>query len=209
MAVSQNPLIGRTRNKIGGVVMSKWKGRNTIRTKPDQVANPNTIGQQAQRSAVRQLNEIGRVWLGAIRLGFSNVRAITSEWSEFFKVNMNEAFTMAPPLATLNIADIIVARGSMSGFDGFTVGTPVGQAVPLSWTDNTGAPGASASDLLQVCVIKDDKSDSCVFLDVDPRSAASSSITLPTGFTPASCSLYAFFSNAAGDDSSDSVFAAI
>jgi hypothetical protein len=48
MAVLSNGILGNVRQKVGGVVGSQWKNRNTLRaySKP---ANPNTVSQQAQR----------------------------------------------------------------------------------------------------------------------------------------------------------------
>jgi len=50
MAIVQNPITGRTRNKFGTAVFSKQFGLNTMRTKPEGMKNPNTPAQATQRS---------------------------------------------------------------------------------------------------------------------------------------------------------------
>lgn len=209
MAIVQNPLIGRSRNKVAGTVFSKWKGRNVLRSKPDQVANPNSVGQQRQRSVIRQLVAIGRPVLAAIRYGFASIRATNSEWAEFMRVNANEAFTGTAPDATFVPANLTVSRGTLGNPADLDVGTPTGQDVPATWSNDSGTPGRNATDLLVAVIVKDDGSGSAYVPTDRERQNGSATIEFPDGFTPASCHLYLFFRSAAGDDASDSVAFAI
>ena len=59
-AVTQNSIIGRTRGKVGGVVFSKWRGLNTLRSKPESVKNPKSPGQLFQRKKLTLLVELYR-----------------------------------------------------------------------------------------------------------------------------------------------------
>lgn len=205
MAIVQNPLIGRSRNKVAGTVFSKWKGRNVLRSKPDQVANPNTVAQQRQRSVIRQLVAIGRPVLAAIRYGFASIRATNSEWAEFMRVNANEAFTGTAPTATFVPANLTVSRGTLVNPADLDTDTPSGQDVGVSWSDDSGTPGANATDVLMAVGVKDDGSGSFFVDTARARVDDSATVEFPAGFTPADCHLYLFFRSAAGDDASDSV----
>lgn len=209
MAVVQNPLIGRSRNKVGGTVFSKWKGRNVLRSKPDQVANPNSVGQQRQRSILRQLVAIGRPVLAALRYGFASIRATNSQWAEFMRVNANEAFTGSAPTATFVPANLTVSRGTLVQPGDMAVGTPSGQDVEITWTDDSGIPGANTTDLLTIVAVKDDGSDSTFEASSTDRTIGAHTFTFPAGFTPGSCTIYPFFRSAAGDDASDSTALAV
>jgi hypothetical protein len=63
-AVTQNPITGRTKNAYGPAIFSKWKDKNTMRTKPVSVANPNTIPQQNARAKMSFLSKL-MVQMGA------------------------------------------------------------------------------------------------------------------------------------------------
>jgi hypothetical protein len=49
MAVVQNPVIGRSKQKFANVVLSTWYGRNVMRSKALQVRNPRSPKQVVQR----------------------------------------------------------------------------------------------------------------------------------------------------------------
>ena len=115
MSVLQNPIVGRMKQKIGGVVMSTWKGINVMRGKPLTVANPKTDPQLMRRSALRQIVEIARTIAAALNLGFKEQAVRKSAFNAFCGYNLRNAFNYtSPPVAALQPPNILVAQGTIA-----------------------------------------------------------------------------------------------
>lgn len=87
MALVQNPIIGRARNKFGNAIFSTWRGKNTLRTKPLEVANPNTILQQRNRLRLRYLSERAAQFQKTISFVFASVAIGVTERNVFTSRN--------------------------------------------------------------------------------------------------------------------------
>ena len=156
MAIVQNTLIGRSQNKVGGTVFSTWKGKNVLKSKPLTVANPQTDGQQAQRSKMRQLVDNFRFMLAIIRVSFIEVSAGSTEWASFMKYNLRNAFTVSGAAATMLPDNLTFSRGTLVNPSDMEATTPLAGSVQIAWTDNSGQPGANSSDVLVCIAVKDD-----------------------------------------------------
>lgn len=156
MARVSNPLIGKSRNKIGGVVFSSWKGINTLREKPATVANPKTPAQRAQRSAFAQMVAMGRAILGAIQISFRQRAVQMSEFNAFMRLNLDEAFTISGATATFDPTKLVGASGTLLGFDSLAFVSVSGRTADYDWTDNSGQSGANASDTVHAVIVSAD-----------------------------------------------------
>jgi len=58
MTKVQNPVIGRSRGSAGGMTFSKSLGKNVMRAKPFEVANPRTAAQVVQRNFFTEVSEM-------------------------------------------------------------------------------------------------------------------------------------------------------
>lgn len=203
MSVTQNTLIGRSRQKIGGAVMRTWKGLNVLQSKPLTVANPNSDKQKAQRSALSQLVAMFRPYLSFIRIAFNEMPAGTTQWAQLMKYNLKTAFTFAPPLATLNNNQLRLSSGTLIGVIGLTVDNPSGRNIDLDWTDNSGQPGANASDRA-VAVVVADNGEVYYFADGSTRQTGNMSFTVPGTTGLDHMWLYFYFDNATLRKASDS-----
>lgn len=210
MSVLQNPIVGRMKQKIGGVVMSTWKGINVMRGKPLTVANPKTDKQLMRRSALRQIVAIARIIVAALDLGFKEQAVKKSAFNAFCGFNLRNAFDYsAPPAATLVPGDILVAQGTITptlmttqvanlGFNS------LGVTYPATATD----PGQSTSD---ICIIAGYNATQGEWLRGTQtgatRGAAASSLTAlsPALVVGDTVWIYTFFYNAASRKSSDSL----
>lgn len=192
MARVSNPLIGASRNKIGNVVFSNWKGIRVLREKPASVANPQTDLQVRQRSAMAQLVVIGRLLLGAFEVSFRQMAVQMSQFNAFIKANLPQAFDFTGPTATLALDRLIVSKGTLIGFEDLEVDSVVGRDVTASWTPNTGGSGANASDQVRMVAISA-SGDNFAAVDLSATRADGTGV----GTVPGSWSLtgarYAFY----------------
>lgn len=202
--VTQNPLIGRAKNKAGGMVFTTWKGKNIIKTKPLTVAQPPSDTRSMQQSIIRQLVALGRPILTLIRKAFKEVSTGSTEWASYIKYNADEAFdTTSPPTAALIANRMSFAKGTLINpsdlGNSFTlrVGT-------ITWTDNSSASGNSATDQLNVIAITD-TGELQFFNEIAVRSAETATFTLTGLTTVADFSIYGFFTTPSGSKAGDSV----
>lgn len=87
MAITQNPITGRMHGTLGNAVASKWKGRNTLRSKALTVANPQTDGQMKQRAKFKILTTLGKMLSNVIRNGFKETAVSVTEFNRFMAIN--------------------------------------------------------------------------------------------------------------------------
>ena len=87
MAVTQNPIIGRSKQSLSNTVFSTWKGRNVIRAKPLEVANPRTLGQVSSRNKIKILSGMAKNLRAAIVIGLKSVSQLVTEYNSFVQAN--------------------------------------------------------------------------------------------------------------------------
>lgn len=204
MARVSNPLIGHSRNKIGGVVFSTWKGINTLREKPASVANPRTPAQVSQRSAFAQMVAMGRQVLGALQVSFRQQAVQMSQFNAFMQANILEAFTIAGALATFVPSELRASKGSLVGFEALAFSGLTGRDLAISWDDNSGTSGANATDAVHIMVVS---SDGLSIVDIntgDTRQDNGTIVTVPGAWSLVGARAAVYFVKADGTESSDS-----
>lgn len=204
MAVTQNTLIGRSRQKVGGTVFRTWKGLNVLQSKPLTVANPNTPAQQARRSALSQMVSMFRAYLSYVRLAFNEMPAGTTQWAQLLKYNLKTAFDFVPPNANFQPETLRVSSGTLVNppLTGFS--NPSGRNIQVSWTDNSGSPGANASDRA-VMVVATANGELYYLADGSTRADGSMTVAVPGSTSLSSFECHLYFDNASFRKASDSV----
>lgn len=217
MAITQNTLIGRSKNKVGGTVFTKWKGRNVLKAKPLTVANPQTSPQMVQRGRQSLTVFIGRIMLTMIRTGFQEFSSTTSQWAKFIQKNIIDLWTWnsnSPPTFNATMSALKISQGTLEGVVNLDGGGISDRVATVTWDNNTGTGNASATDKisLAVAVIPNSQSPDSpnpevyVFPEAANRSAGTTNITIPGSTTVSSFSCYAFFSNSSSRLSSDTAY---
>jgi hypothetical protein len=209
MSVVQNPIIGRAKNKIGGVVFSTWKGINVIKGKPLSVANPKSDKQLMRRSALIQIVAIGRTIAAAIGLGFAEQAFRKSAFNAFTGYNLRNAFNYSgAPAANLQPENLLVSQGTIATT---TVAPPIcdvsANTVYVEYENAITAPGQSASDLCRVVVYNETQDKWAAPSAQALRNTGELTAAVPSGFFTAGDSVYVYvyFFNSATRKSSDSV----
>jgi len=152
MAVGQNLLFGRMRQKIGGIVTSTWKGINVIKSKPLSVANPKTDKQVMRRAALIDAMKIARQLVAVISQGFKEQAVFKSSFNAFVGYILRNAYDYSDPPAIEFLPDLmLVSQGSISPtpitsiVSDVSVGTTV-----ITWSPGVLAPGQSNNDTVMV-----------------------------------------------------------
>ena len=208
MARVQNPIIGQAINQAGGMIFSVWKQLKVMRSKPLSVANPKTPAQEAVRRRMALLASLCREVLQGIRLGFVRYQNGTTQWAQFLKENYATGTTDNGTAASLITTALTFAKGTLLQVQDFEIGTVSGQTIPVTWTDNSGQPGAASNDMLHV-VLVNANGTAIAYVDTGAkRTDATVDITAPADITAATAKVIGFFVNEAADDVSDSQYAA-
>lgn len=137
-------ILGAGKGKIGGVIMSSWKGIATIRSMPASVANPQTTGQTAQRNKFSAVVAVARLLLSElIATYWDPFSKMMSGYNLFIKRNI-ECFVggvFATP------ADFIASRGILVGASGFECFASGGShQLNAVWANNSGLGDALGTD---------------------------------------------------------------
>lgn len=110
-------LFGKNRGRVGGVVYSNFRGEQIVRTYQPKVANPNTIGQIAQRAKFKLVSQVGASLSKQIDLSFIpavNNQSPRNAWLS--KMLKKAVYSSMNKEATLPIDDIVLTNSTTNGF---------------------------------------------------------------------------------------------
>jgi len=187
MAIVQNPITGRTKKKFGTAVFSKQFGKNTMRTKPVDVKNPNTILQSKQRTKFSTIVSLIRQILPLINSVYAGTLKSMSPFNKIVSINVKNAFTGDPPV--LDHTKVVLCDFEGSTVSNVTMTAQLNQVMDIAWDPNTTNPDESSTPLTMI-LINCSTNKVIIFPDVDPRSAGSSAITAPVSWVGAKTALH-------------------
>lgn len=208
MARVQNPIIGQAINQAGGMIFSVWKQLKVMRSKPLSVANPRTPAQEAVRRRMALLASLMREVLQGIRIGFVRYQNGTTQWAQFLKENYATGTSDNGTNASLITTALTFAKGTLLQVPDLEIDSVTGQDIALTWTDNSGQPGANSNDELHVVLVNAAGDAVAYVFDGTKRADEAATITAPADITAATAKVIAFFATPAADDVSDSQYAA-
>lgn len=143
----------RSRGSIGNVTISKWKNLTVGRQKPTQVSNPNTTGQQFQRSKMSFIALMYGLLKGVVTVGYKSQTGYQTEYNGFTQHNIKNLFTNEPgqPLA-FDWNEFQIAKGPMKSTA--VTATLASGTVNLEWNATPDElNGQSSNDVPCVAII--------------------------------------------------------
>lgn len=208
MAVVQNPITGRSKQKYASAIFSTWKGINVLRSLPLSVANPKTPGQLLQRMKLRKTVALYRLLPGVVKVGYRQQAVKKSEYNAFASETMRNAFTgstaenVAIDLAKLNLAKGTMAATEITSF----TGDP--STYTITWDGSAPlAPGQAASDKAYAAIVGEESvtGDLIVVVAASPVDRTSGTIDLPrdTDINLEEIQGFLFFASIVGTQVSD------
>lgn len=150
MAIVQNTLIGKASGSVGGTTFTSWKGKNVLKAKPTQVANPRTQAQTDQRSVFVSAINLYRMASLALSLGFNALAVGKSAYNAFVSENLkNGSLSKNVESNIYDLDTFKTAKGSLTPTASFTVeeGTTP-NTVKVSWPSGATGGQSSADSLL-------------------------------------------------------------
>ena len=184
MAISQNPITGRMRQKMSNVVFSTVFGQNVVRSKPLTVRNPKTSAQINHRdyfTKVVQLCKILKTVEGVAKRSSRTGRSPKmSAYSYLIKAFMNAEDRTTTPYKPI-WQNVDIGPGDI-GPATFTTRIE-GGTLFLEWDDTNLPINASANDILVCAVIDWEKWEWYIDPAAMRRSDGNNEFDLSLGFT--------------------------
>lgn len=192
-AVIQNGILGGGKNKVGPVIMSKWKSIDYIRAYAAP-ANPNTTAQQAVRSKFAQLVLNARQLLTTILKPF---------WDPFYSDKSGFNAFISANYSTLNASNQFqltskITQGTLEGTSVITAVYNISTGViTVDYDANTSGNGLP-TDMIWAVVYDKASKNFVAASALDERAAVSAAINAPSGLTASNLILYLFATRGTG-----------
>jgi len=184
MAISQNPITGRMRQKMSNVVFSTVFNQNVVRSKPLTVRNPRTTGQVNHRdyfTKVVQLCKIlKRVEGVAKRSSRTGRNPKMSAYSYLIKAFMNAEDRTTTPYKPI-WPNVDLGPGEIGPVE-FTGEIDEGD-LNITWNPSYLPTNASNTDVLEMAIVDFETMEYYIVNGLIPRSGGVAQMTLPSCFT--------------------------
>ena len=188
-------ILGPFSGKVGSVVGSRWRDVNYMKSLPAG-NNSNTEDQQKQRSRFKATVSLASALMSSLVQPVWNLAASSkmTGYNLFVKTNI-AAFDEN---GDLTYADFTASVGNLPLPSNLTIAdnSQTSSAVDLTWEDESASGLGSATDILRLLVMKEDRT--FVLNTGILRSAEAAEVDLPVD--PGDVHLYAFFATEDADD---------
>jgi len=180
--ITQNAVFGRSKQKLGGVVTTTWKGKNVVKSKPLTVANPRTANQVGQRDRVTFIVQFYRLIAGVVKPSFKSLAIGMSEFNAFSSENLKNGFITNSGLSiTKDWSKFVTGKGTIGATDISTVSASNGSAaVTISYSNSDLPVGASLNDFAYAIVYNVTQDKVGIAAATDMRSDGSIEVTMPS-----------------------------
>lgn len=121
-----NMLLGKARGKVGSLVFSTLDGKQVVKSKPEQVSNPRTDGQNVQRAVFASVAAAASAMKAIIDHSFQSLKYGETSVRHFRKINLslirNKAInysldtSLTPKGGTIYPAPYIMSKGTLAPF---------------------------------------------------------------------------------------------
>lgn len=122
MAITQNPVIGRSKQSFANVTMTTWKGRNVLKSKTFSYNDAKTPAQQDNRARLKLLSWAAAAYRGAILVGLRKLATNVTEYNLFVSKSLNyylSSTTDRNEINTLLPTSVVVSKGSVPPLTNF------------------------------------------------------------------------------------------
>lgn len=177
MAIIQNPLIGRSKGKMGNAIFTKMYEKNVLRSKPIEVHNPRTAKQMKQRGLFKATTSLASQLLCVIRDGFSEVKNM-SGYNAFTKENLGKSVLRENEDIVINWKDLVIAKGTAVSLRSVET-TAVGEiGLEITWAYEEGLCDGTKDDIINVIAIDKETGNVELINDTATREDKELTITL-------------------------------
>ncbi|MEQ3665841.1 DUF6266 family protein [Olleya sp.] len=199
-------ILGGLSGKVGNVIGGNWKGIDYIRIKPSSVANPRTEGQVNQRNKFSATLEYLQPNKEFLKIGYKSFATKKTEFNAAMSYVLNNAVGGVAPDFTVDYANALLSRGSLSGALNATTDLSAAGQVSFAWDDNSTEGNANTTDKAMVLVYNPSKKESMYVLNGADRTVGLQDVTIPATYAGDTVELFIAFVSLDGSQVSNSIY---
>ena len=209
MAIVQNPITGRSKNKFGSAVFATQYGKNTMRTKPIEVKNPKSPDQVNQRNKFSLMIATGRQILDTLKVSYKSEAVNMSAFNAFVSHNIKTAIIGTPGNYEVDYPSLLVSKGTLVKPLNPAATSATAATISRTWTPPLSSTDAANSDLLCCLNYNIDKNLWLAEITTTQRSVGTHQEAVPANWSGDDVHTYTFFVNAKKNKSCDSTYTGI
>lgn len=176
-------ILGGFSGKVGNVIGGNWKGIDYMRVKPASVANPKTEGQVDQRSKFSTVLRFLQPMKDFVKVGYKGYAVKMTEFNSAMSYILKNGVTGTYPDFTIDYANALVSRGSLSGAMNASAESLHKGIVNFEWDDNSTEGSASETDKAMLLVVNQGKGEVIFTTAGSARSAEGQVLPVPDEYS--------------------------
>jgi hypothetical protein len=151
-------ILGGFSGKVGTVVGANWKTISYIRSLPQNVKNPRTVGQVRQRTKLALVVALLKPLITVLRIGWKLYAKRQSAFNACTAYTLANAITGTFPNFQIDYRKVMISRGNLPRIHTPLIAGASGM-IRLTWQDNSQMGNAQRTDKLLFAVINPTKNE--------------------------------------------------
>jgi hypothetical protein len=207
MGTIKKGILGGFSGKVGTVVGASWKGIAYMRSLPQKVKNPRTLGQRMQRSKFALTLALLQPMTAFLRTGWKLYTHKQSAINAAMSYTIANAITGTYPDYEIDPSKVLVSRGALapatSTFVSFNSGD---NEVEFQWEDNSGKGSAKPTDKALIAILNLAKGEAITDNAGAERQDCVQKVAVPAEWSGDSVETYMGFISEDGKEVANSVY---
>ncbi|MDR1679219.1 MAG: DUF6266 family protein [Prevotellaceae bacterium] len=205
MGTIKKGILGGFSGKVGTVVGGSWKGISYMRSLPQNVKNPRTVGQISQRTKFALALALLKPMTGFLRTGWKLYAHRQSPFNAAMSYTLANAITGTYPDYEIDPSKGLASRGSLTPAANATAELDNRDLV-FTWDDNSGVNSAKQTDKALIAVLNPAKEEAVTDTAGAERVTGTQAVELPAGWSGDEVHAYLGFISEDGKEVANSVY---
>ena len=205
MGTIKKGILGGFSGKVGTVVGGSWNSISYMRSLPQKVKNPRTLGQRMQRSKFALTLALLQPMTAFLRTGWKLYAHKQSPFNAAMSYAINNAVTGTYPDYDIDPSKVLVSRGALPTATNTFVSFDDGK-VEFQWEDNSGVNSAKPTDKALIAILNLAKGEAITDNAGAERQDCVQKVAVPAEWSGDSVETYMGFISEDGKEVANSVY---
>ena len=198
-------ILGGFSGKVGTVVGGTWNTISYMRSLPQKVKNPRTLGQRSQRSKFSLALKFLQPMTAFLRTGWKLYAQKQSPFNAAMSYTLSNAVTGIYPDYAIDAGKVLVSRGTLAPAANAKL-TATGYSLKFSWDDNSGTGSAKQTDKALVAILNPTKGEAITNDAGAERTTGTQTVVLPAEWSGDNVETYLGFISEDGKEVANSIY---
>jgi len=199
-------ILGGFSGTVGTVVGANWRGIAYMRSLPQKVKNPKTLGQRTQRNKFAVTLAFLQPLTGFLRVGWKLYAYKRTPFNAAMSYTIANAITGTYPNFTIDASQVLVSRGALSPASNANASPTPGGNISITWQNNSGSTTANEDDKALIAIINQNKGEAVFDTAGTRRDSTNQNMTMPMSWVGEQVNVYLGFISADEKQVSNSVY---